>query len=73
MQYTLLAMKSMASGNVLDKQREERWPNRTIIGDTAAGTTSSFKVQFDPWEIDSEYSDTEGIGGPMENLDVKDD
>ena len=55
-QYTLLAMKSMASGDPLDIQREARWPNRT----EATGTRGP-KVQFQPWEEDSEYSDQEGI------------
>ena len=52
-QYTLLALKEMASGNQIDVQREERWPNRTEAD-------SALKVQFKPWE-EGEYSDTEGI------------
>ena len=56
LQYTLLAMKSMASGEHVDNQRETRWPNRT-----AATGVQGPKVQFKPWEEDSDYSDQEGL------------
>jgi hypothetical protein len=60
--YTLLAMKSMASGDPLDIQREKRWPNRT-------GTAGSHgvQVQFQPWEENSDYSDQEGVSYPSYN------
>lgn len=49
-QYTMLAMKAMASGSQLDLQREERWPNKV---------SESAKIQFDSWDEDSEFSDEE--------------
>lgn len=52
-QYTLSALKSMASGNQLDIQRDERWPNRM-------DAESKLKVQFKPWE-EGDHSDTEGL------------
>ncbi|KAI5124911.1 hypothetical protein M0805_007339 [Coniferiporia weirii] len=55
--YTLLALKSMASGNQLDVQREERWPNQT---EASPGTGSTVKVTHHPWDEDSDYSDMEG-------------
>jgi hypothetical protein len=39
----------MASGEPIDTQREKRWPNHT----------SGVKVEFKPWEEDSDYSDPE--------------
>lgn len=63
-QYTLLAMKEMASGDPLDMQREKRWPNRTgnTAYPTAPQTGAGVKVKFEPWEEDSDYSDMEGVG-----------
>jgi hypothetical protein len=60
-------MKEMASGGPLDMQREKRWPNRTgnISYPSAPQTGAGVKVRFDPWEEDSDYSDMEGIGGPI--------
>ncbi|KAG1892368.1 hypothetical protein F4604DRAFT_1565189 [Suillus subluteus] len=65
--YTLLAIKEMASGDPLDMQREKRWPNRTgnTAYPTAPQTGAGVKVKFEPWEEDSDYSDTEGVGGPI--------
>ncbi|KAJ7904609.1 hypothetical protein B0H14DRAFT_2663635 [Mycena olivaceomarginata] len=57
--YTLSALRAMASGEPLDTQREIRWPNRT----GPAGTDSGVKVQFEPYEEDSDYSDQEGLMG----------
>ncbi|KZT74359.1 hypothetical protein DAEQUDRAFT_781910 [Daedalea quercina L-15889] len=51
--YTLAAMISMASGDTLDVQRDKRWPNRTSSINT--------KVEFKPWEEDSDEDDLEGI------------
>ena len=45
-------MLEMASGNHLDIQREERWPNHTEKAEP--GTTASLKVNFEPWEEDSD-------------------
>ncbi len=59
-------MKTMASGNQLDSQRKERWPHhdKTVMpGEPAPG----LKVSFDPFEEDSDYSDTEGILNGAEN------
>ncbi|KAJ7276492.1 hypothetical protein B0H12DRAFT_1005097 [Mycena haematopus] len=53
--YTLSALRVMASGEPLDTQREIRWPNRTAGPDV--------KVQFAPYEEDSDYSDQEGLMG----------
>lgn len=47
----------MASGNQLDAQREERWPNHTEPAPTGA---VSMKVKFDPWDEESDFSDMEG-------------
>jgi len=52
-QYTLLACKEMVNGEQLDKQREQRWPDRTNSGEV--------QVQWKPWEMDSDYSDQEGF------------
>jgi len=52
MQYTLLAMESMANGDPIDAQREKRWPNQTVTG---------VQVSLKPWQEDSDYSDEEGI------------
>ncbi|TFK55940.1 hypothetical protein OE88DRAFT_1652472 [Heliocybe sulcata] len=56
--YTLLALKSMASGDPLDLQREQRWPNHT------EGAVNGVKVQFQPWEENDEYDDVEGLMPP---------
>ncbi|KAL5508312.1 hypothetical protein ACEPAH_5931 [Sanghuangporus vaninii] len=63
--YTLLALKSMASGNQIDVQREERWPGQT---EASALLGSSFKVKHKPWDLDSDYSDMEGaFGRPVDS------
>ncbi|RDB22845.1 putative nucleolar protein C2C4.08 [Hypsizygus marmoreus] len=54
--YTLQALLEMASGDPVDIQREKRWPNRT--GDRGV------KVEFKPYEEDSDYSDEEGLVPP---------
>ncbi|TFY50932.1 hypothetical protein EVJ58_g10826 [Rhodofomes roseus] len=51
--YTLAAMIAMASGDTLDVQRDKRWPNRTSSINT--------KVEFMPWEEDSDEDDLEAI------------
>ncbi|KZT12480.1 uncharacterized protein LAESUDRAFT_718741 [Laetiporus sulphureus 93-53] len=51
--YTMAVLRSMASGDPLDVQREKRWPNRT--------TSSNPKVEFKAWEEDSDMSDLEGV------------
>lgn len=64
----------MASGNQLDAQREERWPNQTQT--TEKG--SSVKVEFKSDE-ESDESDLEGAfhglasdGEAIENVEVED-
>ncbi|EJD01094.1 uncharacterized protein FOMMEDRAFT_158230 [Fomitiporia mediterranea MF3/22] len=52
--YTLLALKTMASGNQVDAQREERWPSRTL---TSTVEGSSLKVVYAPEDEDSDYSE----------------
>lgn len=54
----------MASGNQIDAQREERWPNRTEASVEAGNT---FKVIHKPWELDSDHSDMEGAFGRPAN------
>lgn len=67
----------MASGNQIDSQREERWPNQ-LEGQPERPTT--MKVLQNPWEEDSDYSDLEGaFGRPVdssklqEGLELSDD
>jgi len=48
-------MRNMADGDPVDIQREKRWPNQTPAG---------VKVELQPWQEDSDYSDTEGILPP---------
>jgi len=54
--YTLLALRSMAEGDPLDMQREQRWPNQTNTG---------VQVEVKPWQEENDYSDEEGIFGFM--------
>ena len=66
----------MASGDPVDLQREKRWPNRT--GDAAPQAQKGVKVEFKPWEEDSDFSDQEGMvgyepTGDMRTLDISDD
>ena len=49
----------MASGDPIDQQREQRWPNRT--------SDSKPRVEFEEWEEDSDFSDMEGIFGQPAN------
>lgn len=73
----MLAMKSMALGDPVDLQREKRWPNRT--GEPGPQGPKGVKVEFRPWEEDSDYSDTEGmtgynpVTGDLQTLDISDD
>ncbi|KAH9899896.1 hypothetical protein C8Q73DRAFT_681374 [Cubamyces lactineus] len=55
--YTLDALIAMASGDPVDQQREQRWPKRT--------EDNQPKVEFRDWEEDSDYSDLEGVMGPL--------
>ncbi|KAI4525661.1 hypothetical protein K525DRAFT_260823 [Schizophyllum commune Loenen D] len=54
--YTMLALKEMAGGEQLDMQRERRWPKKT-----GATAESSVKVQWEDWELDPEYEDTQAV------------
>lgn len=56
----------MASGNQVDIQREDRWPNATEPSATGAG----LKVNFPEWMEDSDYSDTEGLFGLTKNMSL---
>ncbi|PSS05408.1 hypothetical protein PHLCEN_2v3897 [Hermanssonia centrifuga] len=49
----MVALKSMASGDPIDVQREKRWPNHA--------SATEPKVVFQPWEEDSDFSDMEGV------------
>ncbi|KAH9943465.1 uncharacterized protein BXZ73DRAFT_97505 [Epithele typhae] len=53
--YTLDATIAMAAGEPVDAQRDRRWPGRTV--DTQA------KVQFQPWEEDSDADDIDDFFG----------
>ena len=53
----------MASGKPLDMQREERWPAQT---ETNAFGASGVKVIRQPWEVDSDADDMEGLFGEFE-------
>lgn len=64
-QYTMLALQSMASGDPVDMQREKRWPNRTANNTGTPQTGAGVKVNFDPWEEEEDFSDQEGIFGPI--------
>ncbi|KAJ7179045.1 hypothetical protein C8R46DRAFT_1072301 [Mycena filopes] len=66
-QYTLFALREMASGAPLDTQREARWPNRIGTGGPNAGV----KVQFHPHEEEDEFSDQEGLMGMMGTYDPR--
>lgn len=48
----------MASGQPLDMQREERWPSQT---ETNAFGAPGVKVLRQPWEVDSDLDDMEGM------------
>lgn len=50
----------MAAGDPIDIEREKRWPNRT-----GATANQGIKVQFQPYEEDSDFSDEEGIFPPV--------
>ncbi|KAH0839875.1 hypothetical protein J3R83DRAFT_826 [Lanmaoa asiatica] len=65
--YTMLALQSMASGDPIDMQREKRWPNRTGSNTGAPQSTGGVTVNFDAWEEDDDFSDQEGIFGPIIN------
>lgn len=68
----MLAMKSMASGDPVDLQREKRWPNHTGQGTTQG--PKGVQVDWNPWEDDAEYSDQEGVCGyPVLDVDISDD
>jgi len=70
--YTILAMKSMASGDPVDLQREKRWPNHT--GQATPQGPKGIQVDWNPWEDDAEYSDQEGVcGHPTLDVDISDD
>lgn len=56
----------MASGDPIDMQREKRWPNRT--GNNNTGTPqvgAGVRANFDAWEEDDDFSDQEGVFGPL--------
>ena len=61
----------MASGEHIDIQREKRWPNRTLTPGmpNAPQTGAGVKVNFDAWEEDEDFSDQEGVCGPIVSLD----
>ena len=62
----------MASGNRVEEQREERWPNSTEPSSTVTGA----KVNHPESMVDCDYSDTElEMAGLMKNgreVDIRD-
>ena len=60
-QYTMLVVVEMISGEEIDAQRERRWPGRTASTGVSGGP--GVRVQFNQWEEESDISDTEGILG----------
>jgi len=60
--YTLLALKSMASGDPLDKQRLKRWPGQDSQIQPGGGKTVG--VEWKPHQLDDNYDDMEGIFPP---------
>ncbi|KAN0097512.1 hypothetical protein V8E55_001958 [Tylopilus felleus] len=65
--YTMLALQSMASGDPIDMQREKRWPNWTANTAAAPQAGTGVKVNFERWEEDNDFSDQEGLFGPIIN------
>jgi hypothetical protein len=63
-QWTFEALKEMASGDPIDAQREVRWPGH--LAPPIPGASGTLNVNFQPWEEDSDYSDTEGILRPYD-------
>ena len=61
----MLALQSMASGDPIDMQREKRWPNRTVTNTATPQAGTGVKVNFDAWDEDEDFSDQEGIFGPI--------
>lgn len=61
----MLALQSMASGDPIDMQREKRWPNRTANNTGTPQTGAGVRVNFDAWEEDDDFSDQEGVFGPI--------
>jgi hypothetical protein len=63
--WTLKALESMVSGEVVDVQRGRRWPHHVPVGPPAPGAAMDLKVPFKPSEEDSDLSDTEGVLGKL--------
>jgi hypothetical protein len=61
----MLALQSMASGDPIDMQREKRWPTRPANNTGTPQAGPGVKVNFDAWEEDDDFSDQEGIFGPI--------
>jgi hypothetical protein len=55
MQFTMLAMKSMASGPPVDMQREARWPSQEAQINPRG--TKSVSVEWEPHQIDSDFDE----------------
>lgn len=58
------ALKVMASGAPLDMQRAARWPSQETTVD--ARGTKGLTVEWEPYQIDSDYDDLEGLYPPPE-------
>lgn len=61
-QYTLEILKSMAGGNAIDVQREERWPRKL----------DGLQVKFQSWEEKTDSSD-DGTYPPGTTFDKGED
>ena len=63
---------SMASGEPLDLQRDRRWPPPPTVAPEAGKPSApgpkdgkGVQVKREPWELDEEYEDMEGIFGSV--------
>ncbi|GJJ07558.1 hypothetical protein Clacol_001760 [Clathrus columnatus] len=69
--FTMLALESMASGEMLDQQRAARWPGQETTINPSGG--KSDVVDWKPHQIDSDYDDMEGIFPPQKHDQMRKD
>jgi len=70
-QFTLLGLKAMASGDPLDKQRSTRWPGQDSEINPGGGKTVS--VEWKPYQLEDDYDDMEGIFPPAKGAEYHSD
>lgn len=67
----MLALASMASGEPVDMQRERRWPQHTPVSvPNVPQNGAGVKVNFESWEEDDDFSDLEGVCGPIDTSQI---